>query len=178
MQIPDGLCHCGCGNKTSISQKTDPRFGWIKGVAKSFVHGHNRRLRERYSIDETSGCWEWLLAKDRDGYGWDNIYVSRRQRHKKAHHVYWEKLHGPIPKGMQLDHLCRNPRCVNPDHLELVTPTENLRRGNSTKLDVVQVRQIRQELDNGGFIPVIANKFQISEGNIYHIKKMETWKDV
>ena len=48
---------------------------------------------------------------------------------KKAHRVSWELLVGPIPEGLELDHLCRNHGCVNPDHLEPVTHAVNVRRG-------------------------------------------------
>lgn len=69
-------------------------------------------------------CWVWLGSHDR-GYGHfgvDGGYV-------RAHRWAWEALVGPIPPGLVLDHLCRNPSCVNPDHLEPVTRAENTRRG-------------------------------------------------
>jgi hypothetical protein len=68
-----------------------------------------------------SGCWEWQGYLDRDGYGHD----GKGGAHRSA---YVAKF-GPVPPGMQLDHLCRNRRCVNPDHLEPVTHRENQRRG-------------------------------------------------
>ncbi|WP_369010576.1 HNH endonuclease signature motif containing protein, partial [Bacillus cereus] len=46
----------------------------------------------------------------------------------RAHRYVYENLSGPIPEGMELDHLCRNPPCVNPDHLDPVTHEENMRR--------------------------------------------------
>lgn len=82
---------------------------------------------------ENTGCWEWLGAKTLSGYG--QFWVRsgekghRRALHIPAHRYQYEMLIGPIPDGMQLDHLCRNPACVNPSHLEIVTSQENTLRG-------------------------------------------------
>lgn len=70
-------------------------------------------------------CWEWNDSL-RDGYAWINWACFDRNY---AHQIIWEMLVGPIPDGLELDHLCRNRKCVNPDHLELVTRLENMRRG-------------------------------------------------
>lgn len=78
-------------------------------------------------VDATGPCWEWLAAKNRRGYGQIGL-GSRSLGLGMAHRVAWELLVGPIPSGMELDHLCRNPSCVNPDHLEPVTHAENMRR--------------------------------------------------
>ena len=70
-------------------------------------------------------CWVWQGGKMKTkGYGrwiWNG-------RHTMAHRVVYELLVGPIPDGLQSDHLCRNTSCVNPDHMEIVTLQENLRR--------------------------------------------------
>lgn len=77
-------------------------------------------------IRETSnGCWEWTGNRIRGGYGQLGGGSTRTQM---AHRMAYEQLVGPIPEGLELDHLCVNPPCVNPAHLEPVTHEENMRR--------------------------------------------------
>lgn len=75
-------------------------------------------------IDASGDCWLWTGARSR-GYG----YATHEGRKQPAHRVVWELLVGPISEGLQIDHLCRVRHCVNPDHLEPVPPTVNVRRG-------------------------------------------------
>lgn len=72
------------------------------------------------------GCYEWR-GKTREGYG--RFYLNKR--YVPAHRFAYEDIKGPVPADRVLDHLCRNPICVNPDHLEIVTWTENMLRGVS-----------------------------------------------
>ena len=96
-----------------------------------------RSLAERldqHSIPEpNSGCILWLGATaGMMGYGKIGIEIyGERQRHRVAHLVAWEQEHGPVPAGFELDHKCRTPSCINPDHLEVVTHSVNQRRGTS-----------------------------------------------
>lgn len=81
-------------------------------------------------VSEETGCWFWCGALV-NGYGHIGIVLNGKLKHKKVHRVSYELYVGPIPEGLTLDHLCRNPACFNPDHLEPVTLGENVRRGFS-----------------------------------------------
>lgn len=75
---------------------------------------------------EIGPCWEWTSGRTAAGYG--RFYLAKRKP-VYAHRYTWELLRGSIPDGLQIDHLCRNRACCNPDHLEPVTNRENGLRG-------------------------------------------------
>lgn len=79
----------------------------------------------RKSMKTACGCILWLGSTDPNGYG--RLYNPKGSRH--VHRIAYELAVGPIPAGMELDHLCRIPSCVNPDHLEPVTRQQNILRG-------------------------------------------------
>lgn len=72
------------------------------------------------------GCVVWAATRNNKGYGW--FYSNTAGRQVLAHRWSYEYFVGPIPDGLDLDHLCSTPYCVNPDHLEPVTHAENQRR--------------------------------------------------
>jgi hypothetical protein len=76
-------------------------------------------------------CWEWLGSKPESRGGYGQLYLNGRTQ--LAHRVVFERFNGEVPADLTLDHLCRNRSCVNPDHLEPVSITENIRRGTPFK---------------------------------------------
>lgn len=86
------------------------------------------RFAEKVALDE-GGCLVWMASRNNSGYG---TFAAGGRRSTTAHRWSYEHHYGPIPTGLQIDHLCRNPLCVNPDHLEAVTPLTNLKRGTGS----------------------------------------------
>jgi hypothetical protein len=184
--VPYGYCQCGCGEKTRIADRTWAARGWVKGLPLRYVNGHqgrHARLGTGVSLDESyavvdcgyvTPCWVWQRATDRKGYG----SVGYGGKVRKAHCVFWERAHGPVPEGLQLDHLCRNPSCVNPDHLEPVSGTENVRRGRGTILSRQLVREIRTRIACGDGNREIASDFGVSHVTISAIRHGRLWRDV
>lgn len=80
-------------------------------------------LDGKYEV-AASGCWEWMGRLDRRGYG---VLGTGRFAHRLA----YETFNGPIQDGLTVDHICFNRRCLNPDHLQLLTRSENARRQRS-----------------------------------------------
>lgn len=77
---------------------------------------------------QENGCWIYP-NKDKQGYGFVHLGGSKKKPIAEgAHRLSYRLAKGEIPKGLHLDHLCRTPSCVNPDHLEPVTWQENIMR--------------------------------------------------
>lgn len=102
------------------------------------------RLMER--IDQSGDCWRWTgYIHPTIGYG---MFTVKSIGTRPAHRWVYEELIGPIPAGLEIDHLCRNRACVNPAHLEAVTHAENVRRGEAP--DATRQRALaRQTCING-----------------------------
>lgn len=124
--MPKGGARPNC----SIEGCDDPHMGrgmCRKHYLRMYKHGSLDDPRETKfwsNVDKASAapCWIWIgYRHPTSGYG--------RHRNRQAHRVVYEKLVGPIPEGLVLDHLCRVRECVNPDHMDPVTDRENLRRG-------------------------------------------------
>lgn len=87
------------------------------------------RIHRQIKKDPETGCWLWQGPLTRNGYAYWQTGPGKPKR--VLHRVLWEHEHDqPIPDGMQGDHLCRVRNCVNPEHQEIVTPSENTTRQN------------------------------------------------
>ena len=172
---PSGLCQCGCGQLAPIARQTHRVRGHIKGKPKKFINGHQTRPdKPQYIVDKTTGCWNWNWSKNKLGYG----NLTRDGKARKAYQVYYELEYGPVPPGKELDHLCRNPSCVNPEHLEAVTHATNMRRGASTKLTEADVRSIRDLHLQGISYSKLSKQFAVTKGMIGHIVRGVAWKSI
>lgn len=95
-----------------------------------------------------------------------------------AHRRSYEQSIGEIPPGLEIDHLCRNRKCVNPQHMEPVTRATNTRRGNSAKLTLEKVKLIRVEaLTCGGWKTArkYAAEFSMHPMVVWYAIKGKTW---
>lgn len=81
-------------------------------------------MRTKIETNE-GGCWEWTRALNSKGYG----SYGHHGRVQSTHRLAYELLVGPIPTGLHIDHLCRNRKCCNPEHLEAVSQRTNTLRG-------------------------------------------------
>lgn len=146
-----------------------------------FIRGHATRKSVKYVEEErgySTPCWIWRLWTTHEGYGKVSIKRNRVVRSQLAHRWVWEQTKGLIPQGMQLDHLCRQPSCVNPDHMEVVTNAENARRGSTTKLDWDKVREIRRLIADEGVIHrVLAERYGVATVTISAIASGRNWRE-
>ena len=138
-----------------------------------FIKGSHVK-EQKYSVNPETGCWEWLLKKD---YGYGRMRVGYKS--KSAHRVMYENKYGEIPRGMHLDHLCRNRACVNPDHLEPVTVAINVQRSNAAKLKPENINEIRTKYKNRECDQYeLAHFFGVTQAHISDIVCYRRWKNI
>lgn len=111
--MPDGIC------ATAYTGSLEPNPKMLASVWTRFLKW----------VVFSGGCWEWAGATNGVGYG--VLALGRNGPKVLAHRLAYEQWVGPIPDGLTIDHLCRNPGCVRPDHLEPVTQRVNTLRGTS-----------------------------------------------
>lgn len=100
---------------------------------------HDSATIARAPESQVSACIDGPGERTRLGY----VRVWQGRSRKLAHVIAWEQAHGPVPLGMELDHLCRNRWCRNPDHLEPVTHRVNSQRASNRKLSQAKANAIR-----------------------------------
>ena len=131
------------------------------------------RFMAKVEVRKSGCCWQWTGSHNKGGYG--NLKVAGQAQ--IAHRLSYEHFIGPIPEGKQLDHLCRNPACVNPEHLEVVSNAENTRRGNRPVLTIEQAAAVR--LMRGEYPDMshrqLAEMFSVDHRTIGRILKEEAW---
>ncbi len=164
---PSGLCWCGCGQPSPESRYLRghrPRRSW-SGAPVEYAEedrGHE------------TPCWVWQLRLSAQGYG----VIGTAQGTVYAHRLYYEAEHGPIPDGLEIDHLCRVPFCCRPSHLEAVTHAENVRRGIGTRVTAEKVAEIRRLSEIDYRRRVLAMLFGIAPSHVRNIVRREVWKAV
>lgn len=94
---------------------------------KNIYRDDKARLLSKVNKVET-GCWEWIATINEDGYGQLGMRWRGGYSNRSAHRVSYEIFKGDTEDGMHVDHLCFNKKCVNPEHLELVTVSVNNQR--------------------------------------------------
>lgn len=93
----------------------------------------------RRAVIMDNGCWQWTGYTMKNGYG-------LIEKHTLVHRLAYELTRGPIPEGLDLDHLCKNRACLNPDHLEAVTRRVNLLRGAHPNMVAARTDMCRRGL--------------------------------
>jgi hypothetical protein len=132
---------------------------------------------------ELGHCWQWTASVDRRGYGQVSRYVDGKAKHYRAHRYGWMLVNGALGSDQHLLHSCDNPRCVNPNHLRIGTPRENIRDAIERKrflkrralLTPEQVREIKESRETQR---VLAARYGVNPSSISDIKTGVTWKDV
>lgn len=172
-----GLCQCGCGEKTNLSPYSDAPRGYVKGEPMRFLPGHWARTKSaslEYAVEDRghdTPCWVWAGSRQLNGYGMTSI----GHRSVSAHRLFWEREHGAIPDGAQIDHMCRVKACVNPAHMELVNAAVNIRRRPATKLTKEKCARIRQLRADGLLHREIAERFGVSRQTIGDVLNGRIW---
>lgn len=139
-------------------------------------------LLDRSVVDNTTGCWNWIRSKDKDGYGW----TARSTGTCKAHRLSFSTFIDDLLPGMQILHSCDNPSCINPEHLRQGTLMDNMldaikrgRHGKRAKFNATEVNKIRAEFADGKATQAeLAKRYEVNPSTISNICTRDTWRHV
>src|SRR2546422_858208 len=109
-------------------------------------------------VQRGESCWTWTGATAKTGYGVVGCRELFGKQTQLVHRVMYLMYKGELPRGYQIDHLCKNRLCVNPSHLQAVPPAVNTRRGKAAKLTGEQVREIRTK-----YLPGITSQTELAK---------------
>src|SRR5207248_947904 len=143
---------CWCDDATPL-RCTSPSL--LRSYPMQMSRSTPAEARFLAKIDKTDGCWLWRGERPRGLYG----RFKSGGRRVSAHRWAYEHWRGPIPEGLLIDHLCRNPGCVTPAHLEPVTQRTNLLRG-----DTFQARNVAKTHCPQGHPYDEANTYPVPQG--------------
>ena len=165
------------------------------GVGLSFRGPKPRSWQERFWEKVNKGkpdqCWEWSGNRNRKGYG--NMVVGTfgiTRRTYPAHRLSYLIKHGSLPAGKVVRHKCDNPKCVNPNHLEIGLPVHNIRdaverlgmnqgeKNGNSKVTRELVLEMRQLYAVGARIFQIAAATRLSHSTVHGIVKQKRWRHV
>jgi hypothetical protein len=124
-------------------------------------------------VDKTGTCWNWTAGTDDKGYG--HFWVAELGSHKGAHIYSWTLTHGPVPDGLQIDHRCHNPGCVNPKHLRVTTPKQNIENLSGAKRhSKTGIRGVWQDKKSGRYCAKVCHNYKAYYlGSFANIKDAE-----
>lgn len=183
-QIPTDALRRLFVHERRTAEEIAPMFGVGPTLIRRMLRriGVNTNPTRRKSLEacyvvDTHGCWIWMAQLDRKGYpiAWNPEDATDR----RAHRMIYEERVGPIPAGMQLDHLCRVRRCVNPEHMQPVTNAENQQRGAKAKVTADQVREMRALYADGLMTQEqLAANYGLHVETVRGILKRKSWANV
>ena len=175
-KIYSRICNCCGKNYTGYGEK----FCSYK-CSNTSNKTNAQRFWSKVNITDLFDCWEWTGAKNSNGYG----QILFNNRDMGAHRVSYLLNNGTIDNNLYVLHKCNNPLCVNPAHLYLGTPQDNmndkLKAGRQRSKSIVsenQVKEIIALLKTNMTQNKIAKIFSVSRGLIRDINTMRTWKHI
>lgn len=172
-----GLCECGCGQPAPLMKVNHQARGLVKGQPHRFIVGHNGRLRNPgYTVCEETGCWLW------NGYvnpssGYPGMVAIGGGRTKSAHVAFYEKVKGAVPEGLEIDHVCRVRRCVNPEHLQAVSRSVNHRRKPASHFSNERRAEVKRLCEEGLTHSEVARLVGLSRSMVSLVVAGKRWAE-